>query len=220
MWGRSARARPAPSLCPRTPGLEGRGKSASRVRIRNRSFSAPPGPTSPIVPVDHRDMDAAQSLVLPEKTRLTPPSFFGGGARACATHDDLQSAAISCRWRDRHEMEASSCSSACLDNSAGKKMALTYEGYCPLERADLVLVAEQVEARAGPIHVPGSPPLFGQDGLAGWLARWLPSGRPPGKMAKTNISDHQHQAFGRLGWKGLFLAAEVEDQKGTLKLGK
>lgn len=58
------------------PGLQ---DSASRVRIRNRSFSAPPETTSPIVPVDHRDMDAAQSLVLPEKTRLTPPSFLVGG---------------------------------------------------------------------------------------------------------------------------------------------
>ncbi|KAK0742732.1 hypothetical protein B0T18DRAFT_413604 [Schizothecium vesticola] len=97
------RDRPPLSVPGLRAGLGGRGESSSRVLLRNRSFSAPPGPTSPIVFADHRDIDAAQSLVLPEKTRLTPRSFFRG-ARACTTLDDLQHAAISRRWRDRHGM--------------------------------------------------------------------------------------------------------------------
>lgn len=43
------------------------------------------------------------------------------------------------------------------------------------------------------------PPLFDQHGLAG---RWRPlRKRPLSQMAKANISDHQHQAFGRSGCK-------------------
>lgn len=56
--------------------------------------------------------------------------------------------------------------------------SLTCEGYRPLERADAVLEAEQVEARAGASTV-------GQDGLAGWRPSERPDGQPTFQTINT-----------------------------------
>lgn len=212
MWGRSARATPAPppSLCSRT----GTGTGTAKVSV--------PGPDKKSLILGATRANNSNRSCRPSRHGRSPepclaredatyPSiFFGGGARACtcATHVDLQHAAISCRWRDRHDMEASSCSSLHLSSILPRrwKMAsLTCEGYRPLERADAVLEAEQVEARAAASTV-------GQDGLAGWR----PSERPLRRMASQHFRPSTPSIEG-LGCKDLCLTAEVGDQKGVIK---